>query len=65
MGIPDHITCLPRNLYTGQEETELDTEQQIGSKLGKEYVQAIYHHLAYLTYMQGESESHSVMSSSL
>ena len=27
MGIPDHMTCLLRNLYTGQEATELDMEQ--------------------------------------
>ena len=27
MGIPDHLTCLLRNLYEGQEETELDMEQ--------------------------------------
>ena len=32
MGIPDHLTCLLRNLYAGQEETELDIEQQTGSK---------------------------------
>ena len=32
MGIPDHLTCLLRNLYTGHEATELDMEQQIGSK---------------------------------
>ena len=33
MGIPDHLTCLLRNLYAGQEATlELDTEQQTGSK---------------------------------
>ena len=33
MGIPDHLTCLLRNLYTGQEEQlELDMEQQSGSK---------------------------------
>ena len=53
MGIPDHLTCLLRNLYSGQEATvELDMEQQTGSKLGKEYVKAIYCHPAYLTYMQ-------------
>ena len=28
MGIPDHLTCLLRNLYAGQEVTELDMEQQ-------------------------------------
>ena len=32
MEIPDHLTCLLRNLYAGQEETELDMEQQTGSK---------------------------------
>ena len=33
MGIPDHLTCLLRNLYAGQEQQlELDMEQQIGSK---------------------------------
>ena len=35
MGIPDHLTCLLRNLYAGQEETELVMEQQTGSKLGE------------------------------
>ena len=38
MGISDHLTCLLRNLYVGQEETELDMEQWTGSKLGKEYI---------------------------
>ena len=33
MGIPDHLTCLLRNLYADQEVTvELDMEQQTGSK---------------------------------
>ena len=32
MGIADHLTCLLRNLYEGQEATELDMEQQTGSK---------------------------------
>ena len=33
MGIPDHLICLLRNLYAGQEEQlELDMEQQTGSK---------------------------------
>ena len=47
MGIPDHLTCLLRNLYAGQEATELDMEQQTGSKLGKEYIKAVYCHPAY------------------
>ena len=49
MGIPDHLTCLLRNLYAGQEATELDVEQQIGSKEEKDYVKAVYCHPAYLT----------------
>ena len=33
MGIPDHLTCLLRNLYAGRkQQLELDMEQQIGSK---------------------------------
>ena len=32
MGIPDYLTCLLRNLYAGQEATEVDMEQQTGSK---------------------------------
>ena len=34
---------------------EPDMEQQTGSKLGKEYVKAVYCHPAYLTYMQSSS----------
>jgi len=49
MGIPDHLACLLGNLFAGQEELELDMEQQIGSKLGKEHVKPIYCHPAYLT----------------
>ena len=48
MGITDHLTCLLINLYAGQETTvELDLEQQTGSKLGKEYIKAVYCHPAY------------------
>ena len=35
-----------------KQQLETDMEQQTGSKLGKEYVTAIYCHPAYLTYMQ-------------
>ena len=38
-----------------KQELELDMEQQTGSKLGKEYVKAVYCHPAYLTYMQSTS----------
>ena len=55
MGIPEHLTCLLRNLYAGQEVTEPNMEQKTGSKLGKEYVKAVYCHCAYLTYMQSTS----------
>ena len=56
MGIPDHLTCLLRNLYAGQEGTlEHDMEQHTGSKSGKEYVKAVHCHPAYLTYMQNTS----------
>ena len=44
-----------KNLYAGQEATEPDMEQQTGSKLGKEYVKAVYCHPAYLSYMQSTS----------
>ena len=35
MGIPDHLTCLLRNLQARKQQLELDMEQQTGSKLGK------------------------------
>ena len=56
MGIPDHLICLLRNLYAGQEATgQMDVEQQIHSSLGKDYIMAVYRHIAYLTYVQGTS----------
>ena len=45
MGIPDHLTCL---LQVRKQQLELDMEQQTGSKLGKEYIKALYCHPAYL-----------------
>ena len=35
-----------------KQKLELDVEEQVGSKLGKEYIKAVYCHPAYLTYMQ-------------
>ena len=35
-----------------KQQLEQDMEQQTGSKLGKEFIQAVYCHPAYLTYMQ-------------
>ena len=56
MGIPDHLTCLLRNLYASQkQQLEPDVEQQIGSKMEKEYVEAVYFHPVYLTCTQSTS----------
>ena len=38
-----------------KQQLELDMGQQTGSKLGKEYVKAVYCHPAYLTYIQNIS----------
>ena len=38
-----------------KQKLELDMEQHTGSKLGKEYIKAVYCHPAYLTYMQNTS----------
>ena len=57
MGIPDHLTCLLRNLNAGQEATvRTRHEQWSGSKLGKEYIKAESCHPDYLMYMQSNSE---------
>ena len=56
MGIPDHLTCLLRNLYTGQEATVRTGHGTTDcSKLGKEYIKSVYCHPAYLTSMQSIS----------
>ena len=52
MGIPDHMTCLLRNLYAGQEaavRTGHGTTNWF--QIGKGVCQAVYCHSAYLTYM--------------
>ena len=38
-----------------KQQLELDIEQWTGSKLGKEYVKAVYRYPAYLIYMQSTS----------
>ena len=38
-----------------KQQLELNMEQQTGSKLGKEYIKAVYFQPAYLTYMQNTS----------
>ena len=49
-------TTLPASreicMQVRKQQLELDMEQQTSSKLGKEYVKAVYCHPAYLTYMQ-------------
>ena len=50
------VKCLLRNLYAvKKQQLEVDMEQQTGSKLGKEYVKAVYCYPAYVTYMQSTS----------
>ena len=56
MGRPDHLICLLRNLYAGQEATVITGHgTKDWFKLGKGYIKAAYCHLAYLTYMQSTS----------
>ena len=56
MGIPDHLTCLWEICMQGKkQQLEQDMKQQTGSKMGKEYIKAVYCHPAYLTYMQSTS----------
>ena len=52
MGIPDDLSCL---LQVKKPQLQLDMEQWTGSKLGKEYVKAVYLSPAYLTSMQNTS----------
>ena len=52
--MPDHLTCLLRNLYAGQEAT-VRTGHGTRLVVVKEYVKAVYCHPAYLTYMQRTS----------
>ena len=49
MGIPDHLTCLLRNLYADQEAT---VRTGHGTT---DWFKAVYCHPAYLTYMQSTS----------
>ena len=56
MGIPDHLTYLLRNLYAVQEATVRNGHGQwTGSKLGKEYIKAVYCYPDDLPYMQSMS----------
>ena len=55
----EYQTTLPASweicMQVKRQQLKLDMEQQTGSKLGKEYVKAVYCQPAYLSYMQGTS----------
>ena len=55
----EYQTTLPASwetwMWVKKQQLELDMEQLIGSKLGKEYDKAVYCHPAYLVYMQSTS----------
>ena len=56
MGIPDHLICLLRNLYAGQEATVRTGHGTTDwFQIAKEYIKAVYCHPAYLTSMQSTS----------
>ena len=54
MGIPDHFISASWEIcmQVKKQQLEPDMEPQTGSKLGKEYIEAVYCHSAYLTYIQ-------------
>ena len=53
IGIPDHLTCLLRNLYAGQEAAVRTRHGTMNwFQIKKEYIKAVYFHPAYLTNMQ-------------
>ena len=56
MGIPDHLTCLLRNLYAGQAATVRTGHGTTDwFQIGKAYIKAVYYHPAYLTDLQNTS----------
>ena len=56
MGIPDHLTCLMRNLYASQEATVRTGHGTTDwFQMGKGVHKAVYCHPVYLTYMQSTS----------
>ena len=48
-------THRPHIQQVNKQQSKLDMKQQTGSKLGKEYVKAVYSHPAYLTFLQRTS----------
>ena len=56
MGVPDHLTCLLRNLYAGQEATVRTGYRTTDwFQIGRGYFKAVCCHPAYLSYMQSTS----------
>ena len=56
IGIPDHLTCLLRNLYASQKATVRTGHGTTDwFQIGKEYIKVVYCHPAYLTSMQSTS----------
>ena len=55
----EYQTTLPASweicMQVKKQQLEPDMEQQTGSKLGKEYVKAVYCHPTYLTYLKSTS----------
>ena len=57
MGISDHLTCLLRNLYAGQEATARAGHETTDCfQIGKEVAKAVYCHPAYVTYIKTTSQ---------
>ena len=53
MGVPDHLSCFLINLHAGKkQQLEPDMEQWTGSKLGNEFIKAVYGYSAYITYAE-------------
>ena len=56
MGILDHLTCLLRSLYSGQEATVRTNHGKTDwFQIEKEYIKVVYCHPTYLTHMQSTS----------
>ena len=55
MGVPDCLRNLRNYMQVKKQQLEPDMEQRTGSKLGKEYIKAVYCHPAYLNYVQSIS----------
>ena len=56
LAISDHLTCLLRNLYAGQEATvRTGHETTDWFQIGKRVIKAVYCHPAHLTSMQSTS----------